>query len=357
MKDICRGLVRWFAPNLFMFILTAGLLLCPAFAGAAERPEKNPWEKYYIFWGYPDNYLENQSREAFRLIDSVLKENKPQKGGSLTRDMALMGLDMLLHDKRNDGTEAFYEFENVRLGEMLRDMEKPVKRGAKIYKAYNDGFIIKTKTATIAIDLVPGGKKDKPFIGDSLLMAIADKCDAMFISHAHGDHANLRVAKAFANAGKTVIAPKGLWEGVHPNIKQLLNADTAVTVRFDELGMVLNILPGHQDDMYNNIYVMTFKNGITVAHTGDQYNQEDLEWIDNVGKQHKIDVLLLNCWINSLERTVKGFNPKLIITGHENEMEHSIDHREAYWMTRRKYENLPCPNVLMTWGEHYTIDN
>ena len=46
---------------------------------ASERPENNPREKQYIFWGYPDNYLTNQSREAFGLIDRVLKANKPAK--------------------------------------------------------------------------------------------------------------------------------------------------------------------------------------------------------------------------------------------------------------------------------------
>lgn len=333
-------------PLLLLYVATMPIL-------AQERPKQNPREQYCIFWGYPDNYLDNQARVCFDKVDEVLRANQPSAKENLARDMALLSLDMLLHDTRNDNSPAFHHFINSRLKEMLKDMDKPVKKGVKIYKAYNDGFIIKTKTATIAIDLVPGGKKDQPFINDSLLMAIAERCDAMFISHAHGDHANLRVAKAFADAGKTVIAPKGLWTNVHPNIRQLLDADTAVTVPFEQLDMSLHILPGHQDDMYNNIYVMQFKNGISVAHTGDQYNQEDLAWIDHIHQNRTIDILLLNCWVNSLERTVRGFNPKLIITGHENEMEHSIDHREAYWMTMHKYASLSYPNILMTWGEHY----
>ena len=322
-------------------------------AFAQNRPAHNPRESQYIFWGYPDNYLENQARESFQKIDEALRANPPARKENVNRDMALIAMDMLLHDTRNDNSASFHHFINTRLEAMLHDMEQPVKKGVKIYKAYNDGFIIKTKTATIAIDLIPGGKKDHPFIGDSLLFAIAGKCDALFISHAHGDHANLRVAKAFAAAGKTVIVPKGLWTDVDPLIKQLLTENQQVTVPFNELGMTLQILPGHQDDMYNNIYVMQFQNGISVAHTGDQYHVEDLEWIDHIRDKMSIDVLLLNCWVNSLERTVKGFNPRLIITGHENEMEHSIDHREAYWMTMRKYAPLTYPNVLMTWGEHF----
>ena len=78
--------------------------------------------------------------------------------------------------------------------------------------------------------------------------------------------------------------------------------------------------------------------------------------IDQVHKTYKIDILLLNCWVNSMERTIRGFNPKILITGHENELEHSIDHREAYWMTIKKMERMPelnVPNILMTWGEWF----
>ncbi len=320
------------------------------------RPEKNPREQYFIFWGYPENYIENQARMAFSTIDEMLQANPPQKEMTLNRQMALVGLDLLLHDQRNDKAEPFYTFINRRMQRMLDDMAKPVKKGLKIYKLYNDGFVIKSKDATVAVDLIPGGPGKHPFITDSIIYAIAGNCDAMFVSHKHGDHANLKIAKAFAARGKKVIVPKDLWVGVDPLIQQLLVADTSVTIPFDELKMTLHILPGHQDDIYNNIYVMEFKGSGKVAHTGDQYNVEDLRWIDNVHRKHKIDVLLLNCWVNSMERTIRGFGPKVLITGHENELEHSIDHREAYWMTMKKMESMPSlkvPNVLMTWGEWY----
>jgi len=334
-------------------LLYIALACCIAMPALAERPKDNPREKYLIFWGYPDNYLDNQSRMVFQEIDRTLLAYPPQKTECQARRMALMSLDMLLHDTRNDKTDAFYQFVNARLGHMLQDLQQPVKKGVKIYKLYNDGFILKSKTATIAIDLVPGGPESHPFISDSLIYAIANQCDAMFISHAHGDHANLRIAKAFAEQGKRVIVPKGLWKGVHQNIEELLDADTAVVVPFDQLGMQLQILPGHQDDMYNNIYVMTFKDGTTVAHTGDQYNSEDLAWIDHIHDHIRVDVLLLNCWVNSMERTIAGFAPKQLITGHENEMEHSIDHRESYWMTMEKTRRMGRSNILMSWGECY----
>lgn len=328
------------------------LAICLAVPVLAQRSKENPREKYLIFWGYPENYLDNQTRMVFAEIDKTLQAYPPQKAESQPRRMALMAMDMLLHDTRNDKTPAFYDFINMRMQHMLEDLQKPVKKGVKIYKLYNDGFIMKSKTATIAVDLVPGGPKDHTFISDSLIYAIAAQCDAMFITHAHSDHASLPIAKAFAEKGKRVIVPKGLWTGVHENIEQLLVADTTVDVPFEKLGMNLKILPGHQDDMYNNIYVMDF-GGITVAHTGDQYNDEDVAWIDHIHDNIKIDVLLLNCWINEMERTIAGFAPKQLITGHENEMEHTIDHRESYWMSMEKCRRMGIGNILMSWGECY----
>jgi len=129
-------------------------------------------------------------------------------------------------------------------------------------------------------------------------------------------------------------------------------------VEFEELDLTLHVLPGHQGDVYNNINVVEFHGEGTVAQTGDQWgNSADLKWIDRVHEKYDIDVLMPNCWIDEMKRVIRGFGPKLIITGHENELgEHSIDHREAYWITIKKMEKIEdinIPYVLMTWGEWY----
>lgn len=75
-----------------------------------------------------------------------------------------------------------------------------------------------------------------------------------------------------------------------------------------------------------------------------------------IGCENKIpalDVLLINCWANRLSDTIEGFDPKLVITGHENELGHTIDHRESYWTSFIKLEDVKKPSCLMTWGEVY----
>ena len=337
-------------------ILTALLLL--SVIATAQTTGENPYADKYIYQGYLLDYKLGQASTAFTAIDEMLQTYLPEKDIPLQRELALVSLDQLLHDTDNDATEPFYNFINTRMLRVLKDMDRPVTKGLRIYKLYNDGFIVKSPKATIAIDLIPGGSNAKPFLADSIIYGIAGKCDALFISHQHPDHANLNVAKSFAARGKLVIVPKDLWVGVDPLIQPLEKENQEFDVEFKELDLTLHVLPGHQGDVYNNINVVEFHNEGTVAQTGDQWgNSADLVWIDHVHEKYDIDVLMPNCWIDEMERVIRGFGPKLIITGHENELgEHTIDHRESYWITIKKMELMPdlnIPYVLMTWGEWY----
>ena len=338
-------------------ILSILVLLGVVTSATAQASGEKPYEDNYIYSGYLAEYKLAQAATAFSAIDDILQAYPPEKEIPLPRELALVSLDQLLHDTDNDATEPFYTFINTRMLRVLKDLDKPVTKGLRIYKLYNDGFIVKSPKATIAIDLIPGGSDAKPFIADSIIYGIAGKCDALFISHFHADHANLNVAKSFAARGKLVIAPKDLWVGVDPLIQPLEIADKEFDVEFEELDLTLHVLPGHQGDVYNNINVVEFHNEGTVAQTGDQWGTADLTWIDHVHEKYDIDVLMPNCWANDLDRLIRGFGPKLIITGHENELgEHSIDHREAYWITIKKMEliaDIDIPYILMTWGEYY----
>lgn len=333
------------------------LLLSVALVAPAQTTTDNPYADRYIYWGYLSEYKLGQADAAYRSIDDMLQAYPPQKEIVTPRALALVSLDAMLHDTDNDATEPFYAFINTRMARVLNELERPVTKGLRIFKLYNDGFIIKSSKATVAIDLIPGGSDAQPFIRDSIIYGIADKCDALFISHWHPDHANLNIAKSFAARGKRVIAPKDLWVGVDPLI-QPLTAHQATDIELPELDITLHVLPGHQGDIYNNINVVEFHGVGTVAQTGDQWgNYADLVWMDKVYQKYDIDVLMPNCWIDNMERVLQGFSPRLIITGHENELgEHSIDHREAYWITIKKMEllsDLQIPYILMTWGEWF----
>jgi hypothetical protein len=118
----------------------------------------------------------------------------------------------------------------------------------------------------------------------------------------------------------------------------------------------VKIFPGHQSPMMCNIYVVTTPDKYTFAHTGDQYDKNDMEWIAKIkDNAPKIDALTINCWSYQIADAIKGFNPRYVVTGHENEMGHTIDHREAFWLTFQKMEPVEHDYVVMAWGEWFSF--
>ena len=91
-------------------------------------------------------------------------------------------------------------------------------------------------------------------------------------------------------------------------------------------------------------------------HQGD--NDKTLLYKD-IAAEHKVDVLLGNCWAR-LGSCIKGVSPRLVITGHENEIKHPPALRSGYPRTFREldsaglappWNNGPQVRVLF-WGEH-----
>jgi hypothetical protein len=126
--------------------------------------------------------------------------------------------------------------------------------------------------------------------------------------------------------------------------------------------------PGHQGEhIENNVPLIKTPGEMTFVHMGDQSNALDFSWIDEVHKHFEVDVLLPNCWTTDIVRVTRGFNPAVVITGHENELGHSIDHREPYWLSYQRREGsdrfggsrdvgYDTPLILMTWGESFHYD-
>ena len=330
-------------------ISAVGLIL-PA---AAQRTPAYSFDDDYIFWGYPNTYLNYQAKIAYPLIDRMLRDNPPAVELDRDRWMALVTLDQFLHDAESQRREAFYTFVNSRMAGMLEDIDRPVLSGVRIYKLYNSGFILKTLKTTVAVDLVPGGTTYKPFLTDSVIFEIVSRCDALLVTNSSNMHASRNVAKEFIASGKKVIVPQGLWTNLEEDI-QPVGEDT---VQIVDLGaMTLHVMPGHAGTARNNIYVMDFQGRGIVAHTGAQDNEADWTWIEKVHNKYNIDVLLTKSRNINLESMLRGFKPRMLITSHENEMESAVDERESYWTTQKRMKNLAdlaIPHVLMTWGEAY----
>lgn len=314
-----------------------------------EKPEPAPAEYAWEYWRNPDGYLDDQANVLFGLIDATLGRNPATPKPSAERQLALASLDALLHDTRNDDSPALHAFLDMRMARVLAQLkERSKKKGVELFKLYNDGFVVRAGGATVGFDLC-GTRQGVKYIPDSLMREIVGLCDMLFISHRDPDHADAIVVDMASEAGIPVYGPED-----YPNEK-------TEKVRMEDFGsrlakgLEVQALPGHQDELQNNIYVVTFPNGHTVAHCGDQYNREDLAWLKTVSEKmaRPLDILIIDCWALELKETVEGFSPHLVVFGHENEMGHTIDHREAFWLTQHKSNTLPVPSVILSWGEGY----
>lgn len=335
------------------------VLSCAALACLSLSAKKD----LTYFWQDKDGIINAQTELTFELVNDIINNDTPSvEAPSQARKAALYLLDQIFHDTRLDNSPFVSNFLDGRMELVLADLKEPLKKGMKVYKLYNDGWIIRTPKVTIGWDIYRGRKvkdTDRRLMSDSIAAALADACDIMFLTHNHPDHVDPFVVEQFTSKGKPVIAPD-----------QILADNTAVThTRKEEIWketfkaangakLKATIIPGHQDHLQNNIYVVTTPDGYTVSSTGDQWLKSDLDMVLNLqGKITPVDVFMPICWAAKLPEMCQSFGAKVVLTGHENELgDHTIDHREAYWLSYNKLEDFPIPNSLMTWGECFYYD-
>lgn len=329
----------------------AAIALAGCKASGREEKASPPSRDYaWEYWRNPDGYLDDQASVLFGLIDETVESNPATTDPSAERQLALAALDALTHDTRNDDSPALHAFLDrrmTRIASLLK--KKPKKKGIELFKLYNDGFIVRGGGVTVGFDLC-GTRQGVKYIPDSLMQELVGRCDMLFISHRDPDHADANVVDMAYEKGIPVYGPED-----YPNEKTQKVRMEDFGSRSLAKGIEVQALPGHQDNLQNNIYVITFPNGSTVAHCGDQYSREDLAWLQDVsGKLARpLDILIIDCWALELTETVAGFAPRLVVSGHENEMGHTIDHREAFWLTQYKFDTLPVPSVILCWGEGF----
>jgi L-ascorbate metabolism protein UlaG (beta-lactamase superfamily) len=313
------------------------------------------------YWRNPDGMLQDQASVLFEQAHKVLDSHIPSaSGNSDERKIALYTIDALVHDNRLDNTKAFLDYINKRYDVIAAKLknEKPNNKEIRIYKLYNHGYVLQTPTVTIAIDMIRGGGAAKPFVSEPLIQSIVDQCDILFISHAHGDHADKSVVRMFCDQQKKVIAPPKVFENTSPYITHIRGEEVKtekIAMPAKKVELNVKVFPGHQEEVLNNMYAITTPEGITALHTGDQDSNTDKKMVADIGNKAKVDVLLVHSWMEDIEDAVAGIRPTLIISGHENELEHSIDHRESYWLTFKRFANLTTPFIVMAWGEYFTF--
>ena len=329
----------------------------------AQKTEISDPDKRTDWWGDIDGFYNQQASISLRLVNDVLKNHPPEVEEPLIRKLALLLIDNVLHEEKAPLHKAVHDFFRNRMETAVEEIRTTkVSEGAVIWKLYNHAFVVKTSSVTIGFDIQKGLTGNDGFmIGDEMMKMLVKEIDMLFISHYHRDHADPATAELFLSGNKPVITPPDLWTDLpvfkrvtHPErkaheIQEILIPQKNLRIKFVNY-------PGHQGEkILNNVYLVFTPEGLSFSHTGDQSNSEDFLWMKSVSDFHSVDVLMVNTWgLDPEKRLAKGFRPQLIIAGHENEMGHSVDHREPYWLNYPRLEDRSVmPWIHMAWGEKY----
>jgi len=319
-----------------------------------------------------NDYLDRQAKVFLDTVQAVISKFPPAILPEMReRGMAKLLMDAVFHEHFAVYRKPVQEFFRARVDQVIRELEATkVDKGVRIWKVYNMSFIARTKSVTIAFDLVSGITSGSPDFAMSpdQIDRLVKQCDVLLISHRHPDHADKAVAEKFIGLGLPVVSPDQVWKD-EPIISQIIHLERSVDqtqkLKLKKYTLDLVVFPGHQmKSIDNNVYLVKTPEGITLAHIGDQINEGDFrmdwDWIDQVSKNHRVDVLMPNAWTTDIFRIAKGFDPRLIIPGHEIEMGHTVWDRLPFWgddqyleLNYSELKDSKYPVAVLVWGESY----
>ena len=214
------------------------------------------------YWGDVDGYINRQDKETLNLVEEAIKDNPPSLEMGLTRRMALLMIDNVLHEEKASTRPAVQEFLENRIKSAIEGIRTTnVTQGAVIWKLYNHSYVVKTKSFTFGFDIQRGFRTSEGQVLDKELMQqVIDQIDVLFISHYHGDHTDEWVAETFLAQNKPVVSPPDLWADkpfygkiLHPERKATEVQKINLPVKGIKLDVVVN--PGHQEEtILNNVF-------------------------------------------------------------------------------------------------------
>lgn len=300
----------------------------------------------------PDEWI----ARSLAWADDMLKQHPPALVEHPVRRAALIRLDDILHIESAPQKKLVQDWYAARLERVAEEIASAkVSAGARIWKLYNHGFFIRTAGAAFLYDLVPGPPRIADFaMKPATLQKLVDAAEVLFVSHYHDDHANPEVGELMFARQKPVVGPNDIWR-TKPELRTKLISPERSPEKWHKTGKFAYIAyPGHQgSNIVNNCHLVKTPEGLSFLQTGDQSNDDDFAWIDEVGLKQNVDVLFPNCWTTDPLRMVRGVKPKVIVTGHENEMAHTVPHREDWTQTYNRFHGAAAPLVTLAWGEGF----
>lgn len=226
----------------------------------------------------------------------------------------------------------------------------PKEGELEIFKVYNMGFLIRTQSHTVLVDLRWDGTEEE---ADE----IASNIDLLLLTHPHIDHYSRSMLEAVAKSGKPMILPSDVLPDYHGANKRIMN-EIADAENIN--GIRINSFPGNQGEKVpNNVYIIEL-DGWRIIHQGDNCDREQES---RLASYPAADILIASSWndVKSIMGTAMkadGGCAPIFIPSHENEItQHGVDHRESYHELFNRKDRLGDtefnypPYILMDIGD------
>ena len=210
-----------------------------------------------------------------KAVAAKLSENPPAFKVSLEREDALLRLDELFGEADSEISPALGRFYRDRTDAALDEISAYKGKEPRFWKLYSSGFIIKSGSRTLAVDVnggCTGRGRTRITLRSGQIRRLAELIDEYYCTHSHEDHISAPLCDALIRRGKLVVMPA-------ESARRWLIPGATAAEGFcsGHCRTFLNWQGNAVGGLDCAMYLFTLSNGRTVMVRGDIYHGEGFE--------------------------------------------------------------------------------
>lgn len=326
--------------------------------------------------------------DYFAQIERAFDTYPPESGRWEHREAAFLALDRVFQDPELTGPGGALDLAADE-GPIERLFERRLRRGVMhlltpgadegifVIPFYNMGYIVSVNGFRVGFDLKYPSRNDPYSFGwdaePDLEAALAGAVDALFISHAHADHADADIYGRVLEAGRPLVTPDTIAGAgpTHVRLTDTVEFQLDVPAAARDLRVRAHRSPhvyDSDDGIAHFCFEVTFPGGFTLYHGGDLDYIRATPWSGTF-----LDLLVLKAGGVSPEYDdanpddrgddedafragADSFRSGHILTGHIAELGHPVGGgRERFGTALACARAAAAPAAVLFWGERWRI--